>query len=280
MISLNDVILGIVVPLVVAGAVGIFLRKLCRDTRRPSGWVWSIAVAIGYLAGHLGLQGWPRSPMEAADWLAIAVLPAAAMVTAIAAPLWLRWAAMLIVAAGMPPLMLQSYLTYTWDTTQAVQWLSGLALGIWLMWVVYERLDHTAPGRSWPISICIAAGTSAAMVLMSGSQSLGQLGGVAAAVVAACAVILATPRGASIGWIAVAGTILLGRFYAELSDAHALMLAGLLLPAWVPELPFLRRMFKPSYLAIFRCVCVAVPAIAMLAHTGIRFSAEMSELGY
>ena len=126
-------------------------------------------------------------------------------------------------------------------------------------------------GRRWNVGVTI---------MLSGYATGGQAGlPLAAALMGGSAVALVLPgpsrQTAPIG-VAIVGLfslLVIGRFFGELRSAHAILLFGAPLLAWLPELPRLRRL-PPWARGLARVLLVAIVVAGVLVDAARKFAAE------
>ena len=203
---------------------------------------------------------WP--PVEDRDRLLLLVLPAVLVVELLATfprvPRWLIWPLRGVLALGVAPVLLHgtSYLsnqagpgTADWSTSQACLILGGLAAFLVVVWALLGLLAARAPGVSTAVCLAISSAGAGLAVMISGYMSGGQTGLALAGAVSGGVVVTLVLRWSSRGTrplgVAIVGLyalVVIGRFFGELSSAHAIVLFASPLLAWLPELPLVRRL--------------------------------------
>ena len=105
------------------------------------------------------------------------------------------------------------------------------------------------PGLSHAICLSGTSAAAAVTVMLSGYATGGQAGlPLAAALLGASIAALILPRSArvtgpiGVAIVALFSLLVIGRFFGQLTSAHAILLFGAPLLGWLPELPFLRRL--------------------------------------
>lgn len=288
--------------LVIAGVVAaVVLLVLSWPWRAPQpartalGWVLGVAGAlvVADLALNLKLH-WP--PVEDRHRFLLVVLPAAVIAEVVAAfrqvPRWVAWLLRAVVAAGAGRVLLHGsvYLQEAgdldvgqWNTQQTVLYLGIAAVALAAMWALLGLLLHVAPSRSVPLALAVVCGGAAVTVMFSGSATDGQLGlALAAALIGATAASLfvpTPPTGAAPIAVSVVGLFALligGRFFAELTSAHAVLLFVSPLLCWLTVLPAARK-FKPWLRGSLLILVVALP-VAIVAFQAFQASSERSRM--
>jgi hypothetical protein len=284
---------------IAGGVAAIVLLALSWPWRSPhptrTALGWTIGVALALVLGNwfLGLDlRWP--PREDRHRFLLLVLPAATAAEVIAAiprfPRWAAWSLRGLVAVGAGRILLQGsvYLADAgeidlgqWTTEQRALYFGGLAIALMTVWILLGILLRVGPARSVPLALAVTCGGAALTIMFSGSLTDGQLGLALAAALSGATVasfLLPAPpnRTASIG-IGVVGLFALligGRFFADLTSAHAALLLAVPLLCWITELPFLRKL-KPRLRAGLRILLVAF-AVAVIAFQAQQASSDRS----
>lgn len=273
---------GVMVPVVVAGAIlMITFRSRAPDRDRSStGWAVALALGAGYVAGYLTLLGLPPfPPVEANQWIVLLAIVAALLALVDSfhrTPGWLRHGLRLLLSFAVPWLVLGPMREHTWSTGESLLWSAGSGLVLFGLITAAETTTRQSRGVSMPLSLLtLGVGTSLVLAL-SGSALLGQLGGVLSAALGAVLVFawwrpdVEMSRGpAAVVLVVLAGLWLSGYFYAEVPAASALLLLGAPGVVWLVLLTPLRRVEKPWKLALVRTTAMLIPvAIAVVIALG------------
>ncbi|MFI5454105.1 MAG: hypothetical protein ACHRXM_01510 [Isosphaerales bacterium] len=286
----------IVTALGVAATAAAVVLLICgwpwRAARTPwfdAGWV--LGVGAGFVLGCwvLGIRPhWP--PREDQDRLLALVLPAILVVELLATfprvPRWLIWPLRSAVAASGAGILLfgSSYLTDVagpgtreWSPVQAWLILGGLAAALAADWVLLAILARRAPGLSHAVCLSGTSAGAALTVMLSGYATGGQVGlPLAAALLGAAAAVLVLPRASqTTGPIGVAivglfSLLVIGRFFGQLTSAHAILLFCAPLLGWLPELPYLRRL-RPWARGLTRVILVGALVSAVVVDAQRKF---------
>jgi hypothetical protein len=260
---------------------------------------WVMGAGAGFLLGccMLGkVPHWP--PVEDRDRLLFLVLPAVVVIELLGTfpkvRRWLIWPVRAALAAGVAPVLLHgtSYLsdqagpgTADWSTAEACLILGGLAAFLITVWALLGLLSDRARGVSTAVCLAISSAGAGLAVMISGYMSGGQTGlalaGALSGVVVATLTLGWSSRGARPLGVAIVGLyslVVIGRFFGELSSAHAILLFASPLLAWLPELPLLRRLPR-SARNLLRVVMVGlfVSAIVVVEVRKLAESAPSSD---
>lgn len=298
MIPLRDILLGIALPIAIAAVVLIVVTVAWR---KISAWRialgWGLGVGGAFATGYLAVIGTPGSPWVPEDWLLVAALPAAIVVGVLAwtkLPVAVVWGLRLVVSAGVPPLICQSYIKQIgdafapWTAGQAAAWMAGWSAAIFIVWTVVAIHARRHPGRVTPMAMMFVAGCTGMVVLMSDSQSIGQLGlALGAAMLGGVLASLLLPRdkvaagSIDVAWVVTAGLLIIGRHYAEYEPTHArwVLLATAPLLLWVGALPGVRR-WSGWLRGLIGLVAMLIPTAIAVGIALARFYRDMSDAGY
>jgi hypothetical protein len=255
---------------------------------------WVLGVGSGLLLGCWALGLRPQWPLrEVIDRLLVLVVPAVVLVELLAilpkAPRWLVWTLRLALVAGSARVLLHgtSYITdltgpgtSEWSPTLACSVFGGLAALEAAVWALLSLLVRRAPGLSLPVSLAVTSAAAAVTVMLSGYASGGQVGlPLAAAIVGAMAAMLVVtrssrgPRPLGVAIIGLFGLLVIGRFFGELTSAHALLLFCAPLLGWLPELPYVRRL--PSWArGLVHVILVGVLVSAVVFQAQMKFNRD------
>jgi hypothetical protein len=213
--------------------------------------------------------------VEANHWivlLAVAAGVLALLDSARRTPGWLRQGARLVLSFAVPWLVLGPLREHTWSTGESLLWMGGSGLALFGLITLVETMTERARGVSMPLSLLALAAGSSAVLALSGSALLGQLGGVLSAGLGAVFVLTWWRPDASLsrGPVAVvlvvlAGLWLSGYFYAEVPAASSLLLLGAPAVLWLVLLTPLRSVEKPWKHALVRATAMLIPVAIAVA---------------
>jgi hypothetical protein len=262
------------------------LLLLGRPWGRPRPSLVAVGAALGVGAGYalgawlLGLR--PQLGLaEDKDRLMVLVFPAVLAVELLAAvprlPRRLVWALRLAVAACVAPALLYGsvYLTdppggtREWAPAQAWTILGSLAAALAAVWFLLALLARRAPGPATPLALSLAGVAAAAAVMFSGSFSEGELGVPLAGALAGVGLASFALRGArpesaaGFGVVGLFSLLVVGCLFANLTLTNAALLFGAPLLAWLPELPWVRRL--PAWLRGVAAVGLVLLAAGLVA---------------
>lgn len=275
------------------------------NLKRPAGWIWlksaSITgIGIGLCAGYqvLGFQlTWP--PTNGLGRFLTIVIPAAVAIELAAGfdfvPRWFAWAIRLSLVAAIPRILLHNsvYLSdsdFSWSHREAWMILACCGVLLAVLWSLLASLHMRSPGVSIPLALSLTVQCAGITVMLAGYIK----GGAAAIPLAATltattgAVWLSKHRARSsedkyesgiigIGVVGLAGLLIIGRFFGELSTRSALTILLAPLLCWTTEIPFLRHR-KRWLVGLIRLLLLALPLLWVLVEAKIDFDQEMAPL--
>jgi hypothetical protein len=270
-------------------AVAVF-RRPAPTARIAIGWV--LAVGLGFAAGAWALGRVPRwPPRQDIDRLLIFVLPITLVVELACASRWLpRWIVWILrgaIAVTFARVLLHNsvYLSSVaehpsseWSTPQTITTLGTIAAITIANWCVLSRV--TAERFRWhcPLALAAVCLSGGIAIMLSGYLTAGQLACPLSASLAAAtmvAIFLAGPN-AHDGWLGVglimlAGLIVVGRYFSDLTTFHGVLL--ITAPVWVAivELPWWRPK-KPWWRTTIALGLVALPLALVLVQASQRFA--------
>jgi len=288
-------------PFAVAVAIALAARWL--GTAPSAAWAWAVAGGFiaGFVALECEKSG-PASalhlftaPMDAADWLPNLVLLAlGASLVLLATPSAHRWMAIALAACvtlAATVRLLGNYAAFSrgdWSTPGKIATLALLTATLGLTWFTLARGQGERESNARvPLLVIVAAGVAIVLAL-SGVVIYGHYAGALAAaltgVALACALLGATGSASAFttpplepanalgdvsgaaGVLAftLGGLIILGKFFASLSLANAVLLFAALLAAGAAMPPTLRHLPSWQQLAIRAVLCL-VPLAAAVA---------------
>ncbi len=230
-----------------------------------------MALGTGYLAGAVGVLGWPSFPAaESIQWLfyfAIAAAVLGILQSLWPDPLWLRWGSRLLLTTGLLWFFLEPIREYEWEGAARWYWLVGLAVAMLGVWASLGSLAERLPGASLALVLIIVTTGTSVVALRSGFAKFAQLGGVLTATLGACWLIALRKPSFSLapGGIDVVAVILCGLwlgiyFFAEMPAGAGVLLALAPSLAWLSQLALVRKL-NPWVAASINAVLVAVPVV-------------------
>jgi hypothetical protein len=248
-------------------ALGLLLR------RGPAG--GALAIATGYLAGHVAILGWPAwPPVEAVQRLFYCTLAVAVVscVEGLVRRKRLWEGAFLLLALGAPAVVLLSTVR-TWSWGESAVLVTGLGLACLALRKNLAGLavSPTAVNLSMPL-LAVLAGT-AGVALQSGNALVGQLTlglAFALAPVLAWAAIRPAFRldsgTCAVIAIILPGLWLIGWFYGEMPKSSMVLLVSVLPVAWLTR-QLTQRLLAPwpRWLSRVTLPLLMIPAALLLA---------------
>jgi hypothetical protein len=221
------------------------------------------------------------------------VIPAVLAVELVAAfpkvPRWLIWPLRMVIVAGSTRVLLHGsgYITdlagpatSEWSPAQTWMIFSGVAAIEATVWVCLALLARRAPGSSVPLSLAIVIAGSAVTVMLSGYSTGGQVGlplaaALVGSTVAAAVLPRSSPKTAQLGVpiVGLFSLLVIGRFFGQLTTAHAIILVFAPMLGWLPELIYPHRV--PSWArGLMRLVLVGSLVAAVLVHAQSKFNRD------
>jgi hypothetical protein len=268
--SLAPILLGVVLPWLIAGAVLLLAAVLTR--RRCGAWAGILALGVGYVAGHIVVRGWPSFPPgERTDWLFYLAL--VLVILGLVEARWLtrasfRWGLRSIVFFVAVLLIVFPRMRDAWQPVESVAWLAALLIAGVAAWLSLDGLVGRAPAWSFLGCLALTVAGSAVVAFKSGLAVMallefGLLATVLGLLLAGCAskTLFAAAQGGAAG----AGLLqpamwLIGYFLAEVPSGCALLLGVALHTTWLVEGGPLRRL-RPWQRGILAMVAAAGPVL-------------------
>lgn len=269
---LEPVLLGVVVPALVSGAVLLAAWwPRARDGAVAGGrWGGAVGFGGGYALAHALTFGWPAfPPTDVANWLPFLALAAALLDLAdpwLGRGVWWRRLARASLCLGAMWLLARPVGT-------PLATIALFAAAMLAGWLSLEELSRRTRGATVPLSVAVAGIGGSAALLMGGVASLAQLAGSVVAMSGAAGVVALLNRrltlaagGASVIAAVTAYMWFDGALYATepLPLTAALLLVAAPSGAWIGEAAFLRRLGWAPRLAL-RGGAVALLAGAAVA---------------
>jgi hypothetical protein len=245
MFTWGDFLVGVMLPaavsggLILAGWQLVHRKYSARDSRS---WVGPAAVAAGFMAGYLALFGWPGlPPHDAIDWLLLLAPPLAVLGLLDSYYRVPPPGRVLSIAVAVPVsfLLLVQPLLATGPENLATVFLVATGAAVTSLITTDLLAARSSAGRL--NTILLAVSVPATITLMcSGSVRLGMIGMLLSATqVGSLGANIALGRsGLGRGIVLVFGTLLAGlllcgNLYAELTTQNALLLAAAPCMAWL-----------------------------------------------
>jgi hypothetical protein len=270
--ALNVLVVPFVVSALVLAASRWAFRRAGMSGAGPAAAV--LGLGAGYLAGHLAAARPAFPPIEVTDrvpWLAAASALLGLLESARPAPGWARWENRLLLTALVMAVVLGPVLEETGASGSGRIWLAGVALALLASWANLEALATrlSVPSLGLPV-LAVVAGAGAVLVL-SGSLVLGELGLALASSLGATWLLslfwndLSLARGGPPFLVATLGSLLLvGHVYAGLPTWPAVALLAAPLAIWSGFLGPLRRAATWKRTLLSLAATLALVGIAIL----------------
>ncbi|MCH7701442.1 MAG: hypothetical protein IID37_07115 [Planctomycetes bacterium] len=258
---LQTILLAIVVPAILAGIIlgAATFRRISthrQDEQRPASGAWAggVAVAVGCIVGYVTLLGYPRFPLIDVKQYFPYFAAAACGVGFLEQSVWrasrrpatgtvagaLRWVPRVLLIGAVVGLSLRPLVDYSWSTPVAAAWLVGTAIAFATLWLVMDGLADARSEAGATVACALVGVGSSAVLMLSGSASLGLLAGTLAAVLGMLAFLAALGRSSGVLRCAtpVIATVLFtlwlqGYFYSEVPEISAILLLSGLPVSWM-----------------------------------------------
>ena len=242
-------------PLVLQSAVVPLLVALVLLAAGRAAWPRAaalVALAGGFLASYAATlhAQWSPVPHVALDWLPCLVVAgavAAASVEKIASPM-ARCMARLLAGAILAAVVVWPALASVGAVKAAIA-VVAIALLVALTWTCMARPARGAVTR--PLLLAVVAGGAALTLMLDSSQSIGQLSGALASVLAACVVfglprlrVAFTPAAAGLAVLVLAALLANAQLYAGFSLGYVALLVAALLAD--PAFAAIKRLRRPG----------------------------------
>jgi hypothetical protein len=251
MMILSTLIWNLLAPAFVSSTMVGLARRLARADWKAR-WGVAAGLGLGYFVGHWGILGWPPFPgVDSKDWVAWLALAAALLGMIEAArsfSIWTLWGIRAVFVAGLLAWLLRSKVEHGWSMGEAALWLGGLWVALLASWWNLEAQAERIPGPGWMFHLGLISAGWAAVQVLSGGASTGQLDGVLASTALGALPVIGLRPGLALsrGGPAVATTVLsglglTGYFYSEVPALSAVLLTLAPWAPWVDRIGLIRR---------------------------------------
>ena len=223
-----------------AGAVAAVVLLAGSRLRDGSATGGPLAVGLGFVAGAWMLGFHPRNLLATdQERLLLVVVPLAVAVESWLTRVSLSPAAAALLRGSMalaagPLLLLGSvYLTGGaggWSGWERLIYLSALGMLILIPWLALTRLQQLEPSPAIGMALAATSLAAGMTTMLSGYASAGQL---ALPLATRTATSPGMPGAVGVGWICLAGLLVIGRFFGSLTTLHGLLLGATPLLCWL-----------------------------------------------
>jgi hypothetical protein len=292
MTILNLLIWNLAVPAAISATSISLARRLGRrgTPGRRGRWGVALGLGMGYLAGHVGVLGWPSLPGPTLDakvwvvWLALAAVLVGIVEASWPVPSWASWTARGLLVAGALGFLLRSKIENGWIPRESAVWLGGLWLVLLASWWNLEAQAERLSGPGWVVPVGLVASGWAAVQMICHSAALAQLEVVVASTLLGALLTVGLRPGLALSkggppvvLIILAGLGLTGYFYSndEVPPASALILVAAQWAPWVDRIGFIRRRSYWTRASVrFLAVLLTVGTAVFVVGSGGSLSAE------
>ncbi|MYG00513.1 hypothetical protein F4212_15465 [Candidatus Poribacteria bacterium] len=293
MLTINQMFFGMLLPAIVCGSLfGTSVYLLNRDEqRRQFQWLVAAALGIGYIIGHIALEGRPNLlPKESIHWLVYFTLLAILTGTYWDSSRWIRLITQLIYSIAIPRLLLDSYFRYTWGPIEAVIWWICLTVGVYIFWnIVLQSFSALPSGASVPFVYLGISGGTTLITALSGTIVIALHAGIIAVLFAAIWILTIVlqrrvqltgefrtqviPNSVSpVVTFLFVGVWINGYFYAEVPSVSVLLLLLSPVFAMVGRINAVQRLGERKTVLLQICLialCVSIALIIAVIRSGL-----------
>ena len=278
----------LIVPTVLSALAIASARRLDRGSPggRRGRWGVAVGLGLGFLAGYVGILGWPTFPtLDSTVWVAWLALMATVLgvvESTLDLPRWSRWTIRGLFVALILGLVLRSKVENGWTAIESAAWLGGLEMIFLASWWNLEEQAERLTGPGWVVPMGLVSAGWAVVQTLGAGASAGQLNGVLASAFLGALLTtglrpgLALARGGPpVALTVLAGLGLTGYFYAEVPAVSAILLTLAPWAPWVDRIGFIRRRSYWTRASVrFLVVLLIVGVAAFTAESGASTPAE------
>jgi hypothetical protein len=239
---------------------------------------------------------WP--PGEALDRLFLVLLPATLGVelanAALSKHAMLVWTMRIALSAAAAPTLLYGSIYISdaagpgsrhWSTWQSLAIFALFAAALAGVWWLLAKLAGQASARSVVLAAAMCSAAAGVAVMLSGSIAAGQIGlPLAGGLAGAAAASLLMPGRQHVctavgpAVVGLFAMVVVGRFFADLTTLHAILLFAALLGCFVSTMPYVRSLGNVS-LGACRLAAVAIPLAVIVVQAYSRFAENAASSG-
>lgn len=266
-ITIKALVFGIFLPALVCITILVIAWRPWQNREKMAiaSWGPAVGVAIGYIAGYLGLKySLQLNVSDGLEWLGYgaALIAFFSQIDGVTGKrVWIQTLIGLSFAIAFSTLLIvREWMTPTWC------WRLSFGSFMVVTWGLMETLAQRRHGASMPIILCLTAAVAANIVAIE-ITTFGQLAGVLAAAIAPCMAIswlrgqASLAHGPVLIFVLILSSLLLHSYFGYTSDTIPLasFVIVLLAPlaAWVGEFPPVLR-WRPWQATLMRVSVVAV----------------------
>jgi hypothetical protein len=284
MLTLHDILFGVVLPFVLAGLILLLARMT--NQRRP--WAGPLAIGLAFSVGFGCVEGSAHlfPPASAVPWLfylGLLFTLAGLLDATVRMPMWIRALIVgLATVLGAGLLLRFNFTNHVWDASNGSAWLIAIGIVAAIWWICFE-FTAAEGGVLMPLGGVFICGIAGLVVMLVADQTVGQALGAMAIALAAAAAVVGWFKSTSLGRgtsavVAGAGVCALAAAYfvsgVPIVDLSLIVIAPLALAAgsWLPL-----KNRRPWLRVVVRLMIVLVPLIIALGLAIAQFRKEAAE---
>lgn len=169
-------VFSLLLPTILCGSVFLLVAYLWKQdcNRNLLQWLIAAGLGIGYLIGHIVLEGkLALIPKESRHWIFYLTIVAIGSSSYWHIPKYRSLISQLFYSILVPRILLNSYYQYSWDTYEGVIWWLCLSTTIFVFFKVIQQSFHTLPSNATIPFVYLGLSVGTALILaLSGSLLL------------------------------------------------------------------------------------------------------------
>jgi hypothetical protein len=294
MLTLRDGLFGVLLPALIGVALFFLGRREAKrgeavagsSTTNDASAAVPFALGFGFLLGFAALKGGPKLPPgEAVEWLFFAAA-SMALVSLVYQFVWRQqWVWIVAVAALLLATIIaitQPLVENSWSRTESIAWIAGCFFSAMVVAVGCSFAVRNERGFAIAAAQAIILSLGAAVLIMSGSQTYGQLAGTLPASLfpmVLLAILLRTnligPEPMPMFVLLFGGMLLCGHLYSELTLLNTFLLFFSPLGCWIGK-PARIQKLKSWQRGTLQFLAMSVPSAIAFGLALAKFMADIA----